>query len=79
MSSTHPEPDGAFLDDIVRVDEIVVAASRSTSGSRRTGALWSGETSITSAGSIRPLTRTSPAASVAMRDVPVSPMRAAVR
>jgi len=43
------------------------------------GALCSGETSSISAASICPLMRTSPAASVAIRDVPVSAMRVAVR
>jgi hypothetical protein len=40
---------------------------------------WSGEVSSTSAGSTTPVTRTSPAASVAIRDVDVSPTRAAER
>ena len=41
--------------------------------------LWSGETRVTSARSTTPLMRTSPAASVAIRDVDVSPIRAAAR
>ena len=40
---------------------------------------WSGEVSVTSAGSIVPVRRTSPAARLEMRDVDVSPTRIADR
>ena len=43
------------------------------------GALWSGETRVSSIGSAVPLTRTSPTAIVAIRDTDVPLIRAADR